>query len=138
MKIISVDPKWSRVSDDIWLAAFLKKLRDNFHPDIVGIIPELLAHFPEITGRDGAASHPAIPVVLTRNRHIAPHQHPEHLIIYYPVGHPCKLLADGESYTPVRNTAVYLPPMCPHSVQKNKNRKPRLSLALRWKSSLCQ
>lgn len=128
MKIIECDPKWSEIPAGVWHKAFTKKLAQMLSDDVADIIPELCEHFPQ----PGKQSHNAIPVVMRRGRVIAPHRHPEHLIIYYPVGHPAKLLAEGEEYTPVKNTAVYLPPNTLHSVQANTNKKPRLSLALRW------
>ena len=136
MKILQCNPRWLNVPDSVWLAAFQKPVRHGLLAEVADIVPELMAYFSLITGLIGKASHPAVPVVHRKGRRIAAHQHPEHLIIYYPIGHPCKLLAGDDEYTPVKNTAVYLPPMAMHSVEPNKNKKVRLSLALRWKSEL--
>lgn len=128
MKILTIDPKWLEVPDELWLSMFSKRAKEKFQPEVCMLIDELHEHFPQ----PGKPSHPAIPVVHRKGRTIAPHRHPEHLIIYYPIGHPCKLQTLDEEFTPVKNTAVYLPPSTLHSVQANKNKKPRLSLALRW------
>ena len=132
MKILNINPKWSEVPAEIWLVAFSKRAKEEFSPVVADLIPELYSQFFEILGETGTPTHAAVPVVLKKGKSISSHRHPEHLIIYYPVGHPCKLIADGETFTPIRNSAVYLPPNTLHSVQANKNKKPRLSLALRW------
>ena len=132
MKILTCDPKWLDIPAEVWLAAFSKRAKENLDPAVADIVLELQEHFPQ----PGVPTHAPVPVILRKGRSIAPHRHPEHLIIYYPIGHPCKLLALGDEFTPVKNSAVYLPPDALHSVQANKNKKPRLSLALRWSTDV--
>lgn len=132
MKILDCHSKWSEVPAEFWLAQFSKRTKENFDSIIEELLLELCGHFPQ----PGVQTHAPVPVVLRKGRSIAPHRHPEHVILYYPVGHPCKLLALGEEFTPVKNSAVYLPPDALHSVQANKNKKPRLSLALRWSTDI--
>ena len=121
MKIITCDPKWLEVPAVTWLKAFSKRAKEPLNNDVMGIVFELLNYFPQ----PGKMSHAPVPVVLRRGRNIGPHRHPEHLIIYYPLGHPGKLQLLDDEFTPVKNTAVYLPPDTLHSVQANKNKKPR-------------
>ena len=132
MQLIYCNPKWEDVPADVWLAAFSKRAKEKLHDNVAGIVDELLEHFPVIVGKPGAMTHEPVPVVLKKGKNIGPHRHPEHLILYYPVGHPAKLKLLDTEFTPLKNSALYLPPNTLHSVQANKNKKPRLSLALRW------
>lgn len=128
MQLLSLDPKWAKVPARQWLAAFKKPSKGLLDPELLPLLYELEDNFPQ----PGYCSHRETPVLLRKGRHIAPHRHPEHLIIYYPLGHPAKLLADGQEYTPIRNSAIYLPPNMLHAVERNTCKAPRLSLALRW------
>ena len=131
LQIIACDPKWVAFPVAQWIAAFQKPGRGIMDDDLAPIVNELLRHFPA----PGGQTHREVPVIVKHSKLIAEHRHPEHVIIYYPVGHPAKLLTEYGDYSPIENTAVYMPPNTLHSVERNTTKLPRLSLALRWKTT---
>jgi len=128
--LIPVDPKWAKVPVAQWLAAFQKPSKGLLDEGLSALIDELTEHFPQ----PGYLTYPETPVILRKGRHIAPHKHPEHLIIYFPLGNPAKLITAVGEFTPIRNSAIYLAPNILHSVERVTTKAPRLSLALRWET----
>ena len=135
MRLIACDPKWLDVPTEQWWAAFSKPSKGIIDAELAKIVDELQRVFPQ----PGDQSHRPMPVILRSGRHIAPHRHPQHLIVYYPLGHPARMIVQSidqpnVKVTPVANTAIYLPPNTLHSVERVTTKTPRLSLALRWQT----
>ena len=134
MQILEIDPKWTQFSRGDWLSACVKPGRGLLDDRLRPLIAELISHFARITGLSGAPTHNERPVVLIHRDRIGPHNHPEHLIVYYPFAHPAHLIAGGERYQPQANEAIYLPPGTMHSVEMNPVKQFRISVAVRWRA----
>ena len=135
MQLISCDPKWLDVPAEQWWAAFSKPSKGIIDTELARIVDELLEQFPQ----PGSLTHRPMPVMLRPGRQIAAHRHPQHLIVYYPLSHPARMIVQcidepNDKVTPLRNVAVYLPPNTLHSVERVTTKTPRLSLALRWQT----
>jgi len=122
---------WDRFPAQRWIDS-VPRQRDGIADDeLRPILKELYALFPQ----PGEPSHIERLVIVNITRRIASHKHPQHTLVFYiDVGDPVvPLLCNGESIDIAAGMAILMPPNMLHAVAHSYSKRPRVSLALRWK-----
>lgn len=128
-----IDELWASYPRERWLAACAYPGGGIRDAELREILPVLYALFPQ----PGEQAHKEIPVRMLYGQAIDAHRHPEWTLVYYvDPGEPAvAIIVEGMRIEPAANTAILLPPMAEHSVEKSRSHRQRLSIALRWNES---